>query len=232
MHTIICICNKYPLTLYCKNTLKVYLSMQRKGLKQLLLSLILITTFLGVVIDIYANTIDDNIWKGLSIFKFFTIQSNVLIMIYSFLALTNCKKYRETPVFKSLLSPFTSYIILTGITFATLLAPTSTAQGLHKVASDLLHYLSPPLMFFYWLIFEERKLEYRFIVKWLIYPVIFMIWGLFLAFAFQDYLYPFFDLSKSRIFLFIYLLFMAASTTAISLFLVFVNKRLKLSRID
>ncbi|OFY43381.1 MAG: hypothetical protein A2X18_00055 [Bacteroidetes bacterium GWF2_40_14] len=194
--------------------------------------IIFITTFLGVAIDIYANTVDYNIWKGLSIFKFFTIQSNMLIMLYSFVALTNLNNWQESVFFKNLLSPITSYIMLTGITFAILLAPTSTVQGLHKVASDLLHYLAPPMMFFYWIIFEERKLEYKFTLKWLIYPVLFMIWGLFLAFAFQDYLYPFFDLPKFGNFLYIYLLLMAASTTAISIFLVFVNKSFKFKRQD
>jgi len=198
----------------------------------LLLLIIFITTFLGVAIDIYANTVDYNIWKGLSIFKFFTIQSNMLIMLYSFVALTNLNNWQESVFFKNLLSPITSYIMLTGITFAILLAPTSTVQGLHKVASDLLHYLAPPMMFFYWIIFEERKLEYKFTLKWLIYPVLFMIWGLFLAFAFQDYLYPFFDLPKFGNFLYIYLLLMAASTTAISIFLVFVNKSFKFKRQD
>lgn len=198
----------------------------------MLLLIIFITTFLGVAIDIYANTVDYNIWKGLSIFKFFTIQSNMLIMLYSFVALTNLNNWQESVFFKNLLSPITSYIMLTGITFAILLAPTSTVQGLHKVASDLLHYLAPPMMFFYWIIFEERKLEYKFTLKWLIYPVLFMIWGLFLAFAFQDYLYPFFDLPKFGNFLYIYLLLMAASTTAISIFLVFVNKSFKFKRQD
>ncbi len=206
--------------------------MQRKDFRQLLLLIIFITTFLGVAIDIYANTIDYSIWKGLSIFKFFTLQSNVLIMIYSFVALTNFKKWPEADFFKKLLSPITSYIMLTGITFAILLAPTSTAQGLHKVASDLLHYLAPPMMFFYWIIFEERKLEYKFTLKWLIYPVLFMIWGLFLAFTFQDYLYPFFDIPKFGGFLYIYLLLMTVSTTAISVFLVFINKTFRFSKPD
>jgi len=206
--------------------------MQRKDFRQLLLSVIFITTFAGVAIDIYANTVDYSIWKGLSIFKFFTIQSNVLIMAYSFVALTNLNKWAESEFFKGLLSPFTSYIMLTGITFAILLAPTSTAQGLHKVASDLLHYLAPPMMFFYWLIFEERKLEYKYTFKWLIYPVLFMIWGLFLALAFKDYLYPFFDIPKFGSFLYVYLLLMAVSTTAISIFLVFVNKTFRFSKPD
>ncbi|MFA6335544.1 MAG: Pr6Pr family membrane protein [Bacteroidales bacterium] len=206
--------------------------MRSINFKRLLLSLILITTFLGIFIDIYVNTIEHNIWKGLSLFKYFTLQSNSLIMIYSFVVLFNIKGYAENAHFKSLLSPFTSYIILTGLTFAILLAPTSTATGLHKVASDLLHYLSPPLMFFFWLIFEERKLKYALIGKWLIYPLLFMLWGLFLALFFGDYLYPFFDLSKYGNFLVVYLLLMAISTTMISLFLVFLNKRLQFRRVS
>lgn len=199
--------------------------------KKLLLSLILVTTLTGISIDVYINSIESDIWKGLSIFKYFTLQSNVLVMLYSFVALTNINGLADKKAFKSLLSPITSYIILTGITFLILLAPTSTAIGLHKVASNLLHYLSPPLMFFFWLIFEDRELEYHMVGRWLIYPVVFMFWGLLLAVSYGDYLYPFFDLEKYGNFLVPYLMLMAVSTTAISLFLVFVKKRLKFSRI-
>jgi hypothetical protein len=93
------------------------------------------------------------------------------------------------------------------------------------VASDILHYIIPPLMLIYWLIFEERELQYKFIINWLAYPVAFMVWGLFRAFVFSDYLYPFFDIQKFGIFLIIYLLLMAGSTAAIAFVLVFINKR-------
>ena len=205
--------------------------MKSKDFKQLLLALIFIASFTGIAIDVYANARESGILHGLSIFKFFTLQSNLLIAIYSFIALFNIKSYNEKPFFKSLLSPITSYIMLTGLAFAILLAPTSTAVGLHKVASDILHYLAPPLMFFFWLIFENRKLEYGYVAEWLIYPVVFMVWGLFRAFAYADYLYPFFDLTKFGYFLIIYLLAMAISTFAIGLLLVFVSKKMQVSRI-
>jgi hypothetical protein len=206
--------------------------MKSKDFKQSLLALIFIASFAGIAIDVYANARESGILCGLSIFKFFTLQSNLLIAIYSFIALFNIKGYNEKPFFKSLLSPVTSYIMLTGLTFAILLAPTSTAIGLHKVASDILHYLVPPLMTFFWLIFEDRKLEYGYVPKWLIYPVVFMAWGLFRSFAYADYLYPFFDLSKFGYFLIIYLISMAIATFAIGLLLVFVNKKLQNNRVS
>jgi hypothetical protein len=206
--------------------------MKGKNFKKLLLLLVFIAASTGIIIDVYANTMDFDIWKGLSIFKFFTLQSNALLAIYTFIALFNINGLNDNPVFKSLLSPFTSYIMLTGLAFAILLAPTSTVQGLHKVASDILHYIVPPLMFFFWLIFEERKLEYSYVAKWLIYPVVFMIWGLYRAFLLDDYLYPFFDPTKFGYFLILYLMAMAISTIAIGAFLVFVKKRFKFIRIS
>jgi len=206
--------------------------MRKNDLKKLMLSLILITTMQGIGIDVYINTIDSGICKGLSIFKYFTLQSNVLVMIYALLALVNFRGFSEDHRFKRSLAPITAYIMLTGITFLIILAPTSTASGLYKVASDLLHYLAPPLMFFYWIIFEERDLQYRFVWSWLVYPFAFMFWGLFLAIAKGDYLYPFFDISKLGMWIIPYLAGMAIAVALIGCLLVFIRKRLTLPRIS
>lgn len=206
--------------------------MNKKNFKKLLLTLIFLSATAGILINIYGNTIEVDIWKGLSIFKYFTLQSNALVAIFAFIALFNITGLNDKPMFKNLLSPLTSYIMLTGLAFAILLAPTSTVQGLLKVASDILHYIVPPLMVFYWLVFEERKLEYNFVYKWLIYPVIFMVWGLFRAFVLEDYLYPFFDPTKYGYFLILYLMAMSISTIGIGYFLVFINNKLRFPRVS
>ncbi|MEA5005071.1 MAG: Pr6Pr family membrane protein [Rikenellaceae bacterium] len=206
--------------------------MRKNDLKKLVLALVLITTTQGIGIDIYVNSIDGGIWKGLSIFKYFTLQSNALVLLYSLLALVNSRSLTEKEWFQKALAPVTSYIMLTGITFLIILAPTSTAQGLQKVASDLLHYLVPPLMFFYWIVFEERELRYRYIWSWMVYPFIFMFWGLYLAIMKEDYLYPFFDISKLGIMIVPYLAGMTIAVALIGSFLVFLRKRLSVPRIS
>lgn len=206
--------------------------MRKNDLKKLILALVFITTLQGIGIDVYANSIEGGIWKGLSIFKYFTLQSNALVLVYSLLALVNFKSMTEKEWFQRTLTPVTSYIMLTGITFLIILAPTSNAQGLHRVASDLLHYLVPSLMFFYWIVFEERELQYRYIWSWILYPFVFMFWGLYLAIIKEDYLYPFFDISKLGILIVPYLAGMTIAVVLIGSFLVFLRKRLSVPRIS
>lgn len=206
--------------------------MRKNDLKKLILALVFITTVQGIGIDIYVNSLERGIWKGLSIFKYFTLQSNALVLLYSLLALVNYRSMTEKEWFKKALTPVTSYIMLTGITFLIILAPTSTAQGLQRVASDLLHYLVPSLMFFYWIVFEERELRYSYIWSWIIYPFIFMFWGLYLAIMKGDYLYPFFDISKLGIMIVPYLAGMTIAVVLIGSFLVFLRKRLSVPRIS
>jgi len=206
--------------------------MGKEDFKKLLLALIFIATSLGIAIDIYVNSIERGIWEGLSIFKYFTLQSNALVMIFAFIELFNLRGLANNRYFRRSLTPVTSYIMLTGITFMIILAPTSTVTGLHKVASDLLHYLVPPLMFFYWIIFEERELKYKYVLSWILYPFFFMFWGLFLAIIKEDYLYPFFDINKFGYGIIPYLLAMTLATAFIGIFLVFVRKRFTGSRIS
>ncbi len=206
--------------------------MRKKDLKKLILALVLITTVQGIGIDIYVNSAEGGIWEGLSIFKYFTLQSNALVMLYALLALINFRSMTEKEWFKRALTPVTSYIMLTGITFLIILAPTSNAQGLQRVASDLLHYLVPSLMFLYWIVFEERELQYSYIWSWIIYPFVFMFWGLYLAIMKEDYLYPFFDINKLGILIVPYLAGMTIAVFLICSFLVFLRKCLSVHRIS
>jgi len=206
--------------------------MRKKDLKKLILALVLITTVQGIGIDIYVNSAEGGIWEGLSIFKYFTLQSNALVMLYALLALINFRSMTEKEWFKRALTPVTSYIMLTGITFLIILAPTSNSQGLQRVASDLLHYLVPSLMFFYWIVFEERELQYSYIWSWIIYPFVFMFWGLYLAIMKEDYLYPFFDINKLGILIVPYLAGMTIAVFLICSFLVFLRKCLSVHRIS
>jgi hypothetical protein len=202
--------------------------MKSLKLKKPVLAIISLLSLSGILIDVYANFLKGGIVASISIFKYFTLQSNFFVFVFSFLALCDFRFVTDKPDFKKLLSPITSYIFLTGITYLIILAPTSHAVGLQKTASILLHYIVPPLMFLYWLFFEDRKLKYNDIWTWMIYPFLFMLWGLGLAIIKGDYLYPFFDISKLGVLVVPYLMAMALAFASIGLLLVFLNRSVKL----
>ncbi len=167
--------------------------------------------------------------KGLSDFKFFTLQSNALVLFFAagrlFVRKVNIQNY-----IRMAFGPLTSYILLTGIVYLIILEPIYELYGAERVASSILHYVTPPLMFLLWILTENRRYSYSEVFKWLIYPLLFMGWGLFRAFAFNDYLYPFFDLEKYGLYVSAYLFMVALGFSVMILLIIFINNKLQIIR--
>jgi len=187
-----------------------------------LLILIFIVTLAGISLNIYNRAIDKGLIYALSTFKFFTLQSNLLLLIYSSTELF-MQKVSKSKLHTFILGPITAYILLTGIVYLVILEPIYELYGLEKLSSVLLHYVSPVMMFVYWLIAEKRRYRFQEFFKWLAYPILFMVWGLFLALLFKDYLYPFFDIAEYGAFVGIYLLLVAMGFASMIILLIFIN---------
>ncbi|MDP3436936.1 MAG: Pr6Pr family membrane protein [Bacteroidales bacterium] len=196
--------------------------MNRDILKKTLLWAIFTSALIGISLDVYNNSDGGDILKGLSNFKFFTLQSNGLILIYAFVSIF-FKRYNSINVFNNTLGPVTSYIVLTGVVYLIILEPIYELYGMERLSSTILHYITPPLMFLFWVLFEERRYSYGEFFRWLIYPLVFMAWGLFRALVFNDYLYPFFDIQKYGLFVSAYLLMVAIGFSCMILLLIFIN---------
>lgn len=196
--------------------------MNRDILKKTLLWAIFTSALIGISLDVYNNSDGGDILKGLSNFKFFTLQSNGLILIYAFVSIF-FKRYNSINVFNNTLGPVTSYIVLTGVVYLIILEPIYELYGMERLSSTILHYITPPLMFLFWVLFEERRYSYGEFFRWLIYPLAFMVWGLFRALVFNDYLYPFFDIKKYGLFVSAYLLMVAIGFSCMILLFIFIN---------
>lgn len=191
-------------------------------IKKSLLWAIFISALIGISLDVYNNSDGGDILKGLSNFKFFTLQSNGLILIYAFVSIF-IKRGSTIGAFSKILGPVTSYIVLTGVVYLIILEPIYELFGMERLSSTILHYITPPLMFLFWILFEKRRYNFREFFWWLIYPLAFMAWGLFRAFVFNDYLYPFFDIQKYGLFVSAYLLMVAIGFSCMILLLIFIN---------
>ncbi len=196
--------------------------MNKENVKNYLLFFIFAVTLAGISLDIYNRTIARGIIYGLSTFKYFTLQSNFLLLIYSATELF-MKKVPKSKLHTYMLGPITSYILLTGVVYLVILEPIYELYGLEKFSSVLMHYISPVLMFAYWLIAEKRRYKFSEAFKWLIYPIAFMIWGLLLAIFFSDYLYPFFDIAEYGLYVGLYLLLVAMGFSSMIILLIFIN---------
>lgn len=188
----------------------------------ILLWLAFVASLCGILLDIYNKTVVDGFVQALTTFKYFTLQSNLLVVLVSS-GLLFLKEGKVKTIAKNYLGAVTSYILLTGIVYLIILEPIYELYGRERIASVLLHYVVPPAVLAYWLLNEKRRYQFKEILKWLCYPVIFMLWGLLLAFWFEDYLYPFFDIAQYGAFVAIYLVLVAIGFLAMILLLFFIN---------
>lgn len=196
--------------------------MRNENIKNYLLISIFAATLAGISIDLYNTFLDDGLINALGEFKFFTLQSNLLLLLYSGTELF-LGKIPKTKLHSFVLGPITAYILLTGTVYLIILEPIYESYGLYKLSSVLMHYVSPSLMFTYWFIAENRRYSFIEVFKWLIYPIAFMIWGLFRAIVFKDYLYPFFDISEYGVAVGLYILLVAMGFAAMIVILIFIN---------
>ncbi|MCK9305809.1 MAG: Pr6Pr family membrane protein [Bacteroidales bacterium] len=218
--------------------------MKNKALRNILLFLIFMATLQGIFLNISVSSNGEGFVNGLYVFKYFTLQSNLLLMLFSCVTLilinTGKSVGQESIISREkrskygkmnewidkLLSPLLSYILLTGITYALIIAPTANPEGLAKISTILLHYVSPSLAIIYFILFEKRRIDYREIALWIIYPIVFLGWGLYLAIIKGDYLYPFFDIEKLGYKIIPYLFAVTLGGILLDIAVVFVNRRL------
>ena len=198
--------------------------MKNEIIKGVILGLLLAVTLTGISIDIYNNSNGESFFSGFITFKYFTLQSNALVLLYCSLILFSGKSLKSF-VAKVATGPLTAYILLTGLVYLIVLEPISDLYGLQRVSSSLLHYVSPVVMLIYWFLFEERRYRYGEFYKWLIYPVIFLMWGLFRAIVLSDYLYPFFDIEAIGGLVVPYIFAVASGFALMSLILIYINNR-------
>ncbi|WP_288073317.1 Pr6Pr family membrane protein [Hydrotalea sp.] len=121
-------------------------------------------------------------------FSFFTILTNTVAAVYF------------TVQFRSMhllsgpgsLTAITVYITIVGLVYQIVLRPLWQPVGLQKPVDEMLHSVNPLLVIVYWYEFEARKqVQYRQILGWLIYPLLYLVYILIRGSFSGFYPYPF-----------------------------------------
>jgi len=131
-------------------------------------------------------------------FSYFTILSNLLVALYCTFQLlpgnTGLHRLFRRP---GTISAITAYITVVGIVYQLLLRHIWEPHGLQKVVDELLHSVIPLLFVIYWVIYEDkRQLKWRFMLYWLIYPIVYAIYTVAHGYFSGFYPYPFVDVNK------------------------------------
>ena len=131
-------------------------------------------------------------------FKYYTMQTNLMVTIWFTLAII---WYNKPESLKKIMGPlkgaFTLYITTTFIFFAILLQISYRPTGWAAFSNIILHYITPIAFIIDWVL-TETKLRYKwnYIQYWTIYPICYLVFSLIHGTFTGDYLYPFLEISK------------------------------------
>lgn len=130
-------------------------------------------------------------------FSFFTILTNILVATYFTLIYLNNKQRLIVTRKPGTLTAITVYITVVGLVYQVVLRPYWKPEGLQMVVNELLHTLIPVLVILYWYLYENKySIKYGAILKWLIYPLIYLTFILLRGYLSGFYPYPFVDVLK------------------------------------
>lgn len=145
-----------------------------------------------------------NIEKGvpgivgvMKFFDYFTILSNVLVATVFTTVLLQQRDAGSFFAHPRVKTGVATYIFITGLIYFFILRHTWNPTGLSLVADVLLHYVMPVLYGIEWLFFTPKGfLRWENAIRWLVFPLAFVVWALFWGAIFGFYPYPFIDVAK------------------------------------
>ncbi len=130
-------------------------------------------------------------------FSFFTILTNILVALY----FTLTTFYHAQPQRRfnrpGFLTAVTVYITIVGLVYQIVLRALWTPTGMQFAVNELLHSVIPLLTIGFWYFYEKSKaIKYPEIAKWMIYPVVYLVFILIRG-SFSDYYpYPFVNVTE------------------------------------
>ena len=126
-------------------------------------------------------------------FSFFTILTNILVAVYFTIKALG----RDHLDKAGLLTAITVYITIVGLVYQVLLRHIWQPTGLQMVVDELLHSVNPLLVISYWYLFEKKFfVHYKEVFKWMIYPVVYLVYILTRGSFSGFYPYPFINVSE------------------------------------
>ena len=167
--------------------------------KKIVMVIIAIITWAALVLQfsLTIKTTDvtgfSNIKTITNFFSYFTILSNILVAVSLTVSLLNPASRTGTFFLKtSVQSAIAVYIFIVGLVYNLVLRNIWSPKGWQLVADNLLHVAVPVLFVLYWIIFTAKNiLQWKNILPWLIFPMIYLIYSLLRGPVADWYPYPF-----------------------------------------
>jgi len=150
---------------------------------------------LATVISFALDNPNSPLLSGLSTFKYFTILSNLFVVVY--FGLIYFLKMERYPFFNRMFGGVVVYITITFIVFAVALQATWQPMGLAKIGTILNHYVTPILTIAF-LVYYRDHYEFRKndMFLWIVFPLVYGVFVIIHGAITSDYLYPFFEIDS------------------------------------
>ena len=131
-------------------------------------------------------------------FSYFTILTNLLVAICCTALLTNRNsKIKSFFSRQNTLTAVAVYITVVGLVYNSILRFLWNPQGLQWIVDELLHSVIPLLFIVFWiLIVPKGKFQWKNVLAWLLYPLIYLVFVLLRGLPSSFYPYPFIDVDK------------------------------------
>ena len=151
-----------------------------------------LTALTGFIIEIIHHSSKG--MNPLELLTFFTIQSNIIVVMYCFASLRKKNFFFNGPGFAGLAM---LNIIITGIIFFLMLRTVYQPTGLGFYGNIIEHYVVPIMMGGDFLLSRSRAvMRYMYIIPWIGYAACYLVLALIKGAAGFNYPYPFLDIDK------------------------------------
>jgi hypothetical protein len=125
---------------------------------------------------------------------FFTTQINALAGLVTLAAAAGRPWLTHNDSFRTAVA---IYMLVSGLTFVTILRPYYHHHGLQHLADMLLHYVTPALYAAFWIAaVPKRGLRWHDPLIWLVYPAVYVVLALLFGSATGFFPYPFINLNR------------------------------------
>jgi hypothetical protein len=130
-------------------------------------------------------------------FSFMTIWTNILVTLSFAIPLVAKNSKLNRFLSKPIVQTGTLlYITIVLIVYHFLLAQTWSPKGWQKIADVTLHYVVPILYIVYWFLFIQKGNQlWSNAFKWLIYPLVYVVYAMLRGAVVNEYPYPFIDVT-------------------------------------
>lgn len=130
--------------------------------------------------------------------SYFTILTNSLVAIYFIYHVVKMFGYgKNYQLNLGTLTAITVYITIVGLIYQIILRQTWNPTGLQKWVDEMLHSVNPLLVLIFWFLnYKSGKLQYRQIIYWLIFPLLYLFYVLIRGHFSNFYPYPFLNMPE------------------------------------